>query len=126
MEQTKENMMENRVTHIVYKGKDILYVDYSGLRGKELVDVIEQQERASLQAEGDVILELVNFTNCRLSESDRERGDIMVRRVTGNGYKIKAACFGITGLQRIIAQAVKRDLYFARTREEAREWLVRA
>jgi hypothetical protein len=49
----------------------------------------------------------------------------MLERLNENGHNVKTACFGIGSLQRIIASAVQRNMYFAKNIADAKNWLVR-
>lgn len=115
--------MKKRVDVITYKGKSIIYADYSELRGQEFSNVIAQQEAESLKSREKTILHLLNFTNCRMDDNTKERADKMIKTLSEQGYTVKTACFGIRGIQRLIARAVKRNMYFARSLDDAKEWL---
>lgn len=117
--------MAQRVEVLEYNGKKIIYADYSDMRGEAFVNTIAQQEAESLRSTDKTILHLLNFTNCRMDENARRRADTMIQTLSAKGYTVKTACFGITGIQRIIANAVKRDMYFAKNMEDAKEWLTK-
>ena len=117
--------MENRVSELSHKGKKIIYGDYSGLRFEDFSEVIGQQESASLKATDKNILHLLNFTDCKMSASSKDRANTMLKTLNDNGYAVKTACFGIGSLQRLIASAVQKSMYFAKNMEDAKDWLVK-
>ena len=67
----------------------------------------------------------MGFTKAPMSKEPKERAKKLVADLNAEGYSLISACFGITGIQRIIANAVKRDMYFARDIEDAKNWLVK-
>jgi hypothetical protein len=117
--------MENRISEVSHKGKTIIYGDYSGLTFDDFIKTIEQHEEASLKASDKNILHLLNFTDCKMSGDARDRAKAMLKKLNDKGYSVKSACFGIGSLQRLIASAVQKDIYFAKTREDAMDWLVK-
>ena len=117
--------MENRVSEISHRGRKIIYGDYSGLRFNDFNDVIGQQEAASLKATDKNILHLLNFTDSKMSANSKDRANAMLKTLIDNGYTVKSACFGIGNLQRLIASAVQRNMYFAKSMEDAKDWLVK-
>lgn len=116
--------MSRRVTVMSHKGHQIIYGDYSGTQGQDFLDVIQAQETQSLMSPTKDLLHLLNFTDCNMSSQARQRSDQMMAALTSKGYSVKTAAFGATGIQRIIANAVKKDVFFAKTMDEAKEWLV--
>ena len=117
--------MERRVKLIEHRGRLIIYGDYSGLQQDDVLNEIEQLEKLSRKYSRWEILHLLNFTNCVMSSEARERADRMVKKLTEEGCTIRTACFGLKGLQRFIANAVKKDIYHAKSIDEAKNWLVR-
>lgn len=111
------------VEFILHHGKTIICVDYSNVRGEEFLRRIEEHERESLTIEGKESLHLLNFTGCRMDNTAQKRADQLVKTLVEKGYQVRTACFGFSGIQKIIAMAVKRDMYFANTAEEAKDWL---
>jgi hypothetical protein len=117
--------MEDRVKVILYKDKAIVYGDYSGLVGDEIVALIEQQELESLKLQNKKILHLLNFTDSKMNNSSKERAKEMVATLTSKNYTVKTAAFGVSGLQRLIANAVKGDIYFGKDIDDSKEWLIK-
>jgi hypothetical protein len=117
--------MENRISEIQHNGKKIINGDYSGLKLNDFLEVIEQQENMSLKSPDKNILHLLNFTDCKMNTESKERANTMLERLNENGHNVKTACFGIGSLQRIIASAVQRNMYFAKNIADAKNWLVR-
>ena len=117
--------MENRISEVSHKGKTIIYGNYSNLKLDDFIEVIKQQEEASLKATDKNILHLLNFTDCKMSSDAKERASAMLKTLHEKGYTVKTACFGIGTLQRLIASAVQKEMYFAKNIEDAKDWLVK-
>jgi hypothetical protein len=120
----KEAKMENRISEIQHNGKKIIYGDYSGLKLNDSLEVIGQQENMSLNSTDKNILHLLNFTDSKMNTESKERANAMLARLNEKGYNVKTACFGIGNLQRIIAGAVQKNMYFAKNIADAKDWLV--
>jgi hypothetical protein len=117
--------MNERIEILQYKGKEIVYGDFTGLRGEDFRAVAEAHEALSAQCTGKELLHLINLTNSYLDGDLRKHAAEMLERLTAKGYTVKTASVGISGIQRIILNAVKKDMHAAKTLEEAKEWLVR-
>ncbi len=115
--------MNIKVTLLNHKGKQIIYANYAGVTGSEFIDILQKQETLSLQSIKKDIYHLMNFTDCKMENNSRNRANEMLSKLRANGYSVKSACYGITGLQRIIANVVKRDLFFAKNEYAAKDWL---
>ncbi len=116
--------MSDRIKWVDHKAQELLYCDYSGFRGEEMIPNIANAEKKTLSSGFKLVLVLNNFTKCVMTKQTKERAIEYVRNANVAGIKIITACFGIEGIQRIIAQAVVRDIYFAKSEEDAKDWLV--
>lgn len=116
--------MKSRVRVIEHKGRTIIYGDYSDVKGDDFIRAIGEQESVSLECREENVLHLMNFTNCTMSTEARRRAEQMIRTLYDSGRTVKSACFGVSGIQRVIVSAVKLDLYFSENIEDAKEWLV--
>ena len=115
--------MESRVSSISHKGKTIIYGDYSGLMLDGFTNVIEQHEAASLKSPSKNLLHLLNFTDCKMNSQSKDQANAMLKRLNEKGYTVKSACFGIGTLQRVIAGAVQKEMYFGKNMDDAKDWL---
>ncbi len=116
--------MSDRIKWVNHKAHKILYCDYSVMRPEAIMPEIVDAEKKTLENGLKVTLVLNNFTQCYMSKQTKERAVEYVRKANVRGIKIITACMGISGLQRLIAQAVVRDMYFAKSEEDAKDWLV--
>lgn len=98
-------MSANRVEWINRNGKDILVVDYSELKGKELLDVFNEGKVCMIEKGSDV-LAIAIFTGAKiggdyLSEAKKEgvKLDKMMKRT---------AIIGMSGLHKIFFNSLMR------------------
>lgn len=113
---------------ITYKGKQILYCDYSNFRSdvqalraeNDAADVIICQ-----QPEG-LVLSLSNVENTVASTEVINLFKLSASRT--KRYVRKQAVIGVTGLRRMLAEAVARssgqELTYFEDIEKAKDWLV--
>jgi hypothetical protein len=114
-----------RITWIVHEGKRILYNNYEGLGGDEFVGIIKQSEQEVLNSGQTVVYVINNVTDSYMnSESTRAAKD-WVKNCNKKGITMVLALVGVSGIRRVIAQAIKRDMYFAKSLEDAKAWLAK-
>ena len=113
--------MSDRVSWIEYKGARILYVDYSGTSGEEFIKVVDEFENELLEQTPGSVVTLTNVTNTVITDELRTRLREMAERT--RGISKGAAAIGITGFKKAIAVLLRRDLYYANSLEEAKDWL---
>jgi hypothetical protein len=106
-----------------YKGEKILYIDFSNLKDQEYLDAIDEAEKEILKNKPGTISTIINVANTYITEELKIRFSKLAERTKGI-TKVRATV-GLTGIKRIIAKAIKRDLYFASSDEDAKEWIVR-
>jgi hypothetical protein len=115
------------VGFIEYKGKKILYVDYSTCKSKEeTIAVLEQASAFFKEAEAK-LLSLDNYNNAFASDEFLERAKVLGREII-SAKREKGAIIGLTGIKKILLQSynifVKDKLKPFNTKEEALEYLV--
>jgi len=123
-------MMSEHVKWIQYKGKRILYVDYSRIRDEQkYLKAIEEMEAEVLkQPKGHKILTLMDMTGSLATTAITERSKKMT--ATSKEYGIPdspTALVGLSGFQKAIVQAMqffRPDIHLAVSIEAAKDWLV--
>jgi hypothetical protein len=116
--------MTDRITWISHKGKKILYANYGGLAEQEYLAALEETQAEILkQPSGSNTLLLTDMTDTHITPATRDKGKDMSVKIRAAGKATSPAIVGITGVQKIIAQAIKRDAYFAKSVAEAKEHL---
>ncbi len=117
--------MSDRIKWIDHKSHKILYSDYSGLCGEEMIPEIAAAEKKILNSGNNEVLVVNDFSGSFMNKPGKERGNELMRNAEARGMKVYVACVGISGIQRILVQVVVRDVYFAKNEEDAKDWLVR-
>ncbi len=113
--------MNNRVSWIEHKGARILYADYSNLSGEEYIGAIEEFKNELLKQTPGSIVTLTNVTDSKVTNEVKEK--LKELRSQTKGISKKAAAIGMTGFKKAIAVFIRKDLYWADSLEEAKEWL---
>jgi hypothetical protein len=113
--------VSDRVSWIEHKGARILYADYSGLSGEEYIEVIEEFRNELLKQSPGSVVTLTNVTGSTVSNEVKDKLKELAEQT--EGISKGAAAIGITGFKKAIAILIRRDLYWADSLEEAKEWL---
>jgi hypothetical protein len=118
--------VEDRVQFIVHRGKRVLSINYAHCDVAQLKAVAEEGHRMISRERLNSVLTLNDVTGTGF---DHESVEALKSRVAANApYVRRAAVIGISGLQRLIYEAVKlftrRNIPLFSTREEALDWLV--
>ena len=116
-----------RVKFIEHMGKRVLFINYAECDITLLKAVAEEMHRVISREPLNSVLTLNDVTGTGF---DSESVAVLKSKVAANApYVRRAAVFGITGLQRLIYEAVQRfterSIPAFDSREQALEWLVR-
>lgn len=117
---------ENRVRFITHRGKRVLSINYSHCDVAQLKAIAEEGHRMISRERLNSVLTLNDVAG---TSFDHESVEALKSKVAANApYVKRAAVIGISGLQRLIYEAVKlftrRNIPLFSTREEALDWLV--
>jgi hypothetical protein len=121
-----QDQAEGRVQFIIHRGKRVLSINYAHCNVAQLKAVAEEGHRMIARELLNSVLTLNDVTGTGF---DHESVEALKSRVAANApYVKRAAVIGISGLQRLIYEAVKlftrRNIPLFSTREEALDWLV--
>jgi hypothetical protein len=116
-----------RVKFIEYLGKRVLFINYAECDIATLKAVAEEGHRVIAKELPNSVLTLNDVSR---TSFDIESVAVLKSKVAANApYVRRAAVFGITGLQRLIYEAVQRftqrSIPVFDSREEALNWLVK-
>lgn len=110
-----------------YKGKQIFYVDYSGLKTDEMIKLLKDSCNEAAKFNEQVLL-LCNYENTKgdtkyMSEVKRLGKEVIAEKAA------KTALIGITGLKEVLVQGYtfftgEKNLKIFKTEQEATEWLI--
>jgi hypothetical protein len=114
------------VKYIQYKGKTILYVDYSNTTGdKAIATLYEEAKEVRTWKEPGLVLN--DFRNSKATSEFMSEAKKLGKELFSAMEK-KTAAIGITGIQNILLQAYnafsKDKIVPFATEEEAKEWLI--
>jgi hypothetical protein len=113
--------MSDRVCWIEHRGARILYADYSGLSGKEYMKVIEEFKSELLKQSPGSVVTLSNVADSLVTDDVKDKFKELAEQT--KGISKAAATIGVTGFKKAIAVLIRRDLYWANSLEEAKDWL---
>lgn len=121
-------MAQDRVRFITHAGKDILYLNFAGCAVTEVFAVIDEAKQVIRTRPAGSLLTLTDVTNARFNGDVTER----MKEFTAHNkpYVRAAAIVGITGLKKVIFEAVlmfsKRKIHIFENAEDAKAWLATA
>jgi hypothetical protein len=121
------DLAAGRVQFITHLGKRVLSINYSHCDVATMKAVSEEGHRVISREPLNSVLTLNDVTGAAF---DRESVEVLKSKVAANSpYVKRAAVVGISGLQRLIYEAVKhftkRDIPLFSSRKEALDWLVK-
>jgi hypothetical protein len=116
-----------RVGFIEHKNKRVLFIDYSKCDVATMKLLAEEGHRIIARQAPKSVLTLTDVAG---SSFDKESVAVLQSKVAANApYVKRAAVIGISGLQRLIYEAVqafsKRTIPLFPARQEALDWLVK-
>jgi hypothetical protein len=110
---------------ITHKGKRILFVNGAGLSEAECLIAFEEMKQTILK-EGIGVLVLVDVSHMQMTKALVNKAKEAAAAAKAVGIKDKPnAVVGLTGLQKAVAQLFGREIHFADTVDQAKEWLVK-
>jgi hypothetical protein len=117
--------MPPRVQWIEHQGQPILYSNYAGLGEAEYLQAMDETQRQMLsRPAGTRVLTVTDVSHSHSSRAIITKGNEMAAATRAAGIVTTDAVIGIGRLQRPIAQAVRRDIHFAGSLDDAKNWLV--
>ncbi len=117
----------SRIQFVTHQGKRVLFLDYSHRDAAGLNTLSEEGHRVISREAPNSLLTLTDVT---ATSFDQQSVELLKARVAANApYVRRAAVVGLSGLQRLIYEAVKlftkRSIRAFSTRQEALDWLVK-
>ncbi|WP_005035178.1 hypothetical protein [Holophaga foetida] len=115
--------MSDRVQVIQHKGVKIVVSDCRGYKPEQYCAQMKDVQRALIG--GNIGLLFQDLTDTVANEEAKNAAKACEEAVSkARGKKTFSAMIGVTGIQKIIANAVEKGQYFASSREDALDWLV--
>jgi hypothetical protein len=124
--QTPTELAAGRVRFIMHRGKRVLSIDYAHCDIPLLKAVAEEGHRVIAR---ELLNSVLTLNDVTATSFDQESVEVLKSKVGANApYVKRAAVIGISGLQRLIYEAVKlftkRSIPNFSSREEALDYLV--
>ncbi|MDY6835548.1 MAG: hypothetical protein SVY53_12185 [Chloroflexota bacterium] len=116
--------MSDRVKWVESNGTEILFCDYRGLKGDEHAEAIEAQENEILNHKSDFVRVVIDMYDSNMSDSSMQKADESQARIKDQGIQVALSVIGLGRIQRTLAQAFRKDIYFAKDFDDAKQWLV--
>ncbi len=121
--------MGERVKWINHKGKKILFCDFSNVVAEQeylqLLGQTEEMLKAELKGNPGEILQVMDISGAKPTKAVKEKANENTKLVKENA-RLTLALVGISGLTKIIANAISKDMYFVSNMEEAKEKVIDA
>jgi hypothetical protein len=117
--------MDDKVRFITHAGKKILHLDFARCKPDEALAIIATAKKVIAQQPAQSLLTLTDVTDTRFSDAVAQE----MKHFTAHNrpYVRAAAVVGVTGLKRIIFEAViafsGRKVTTFDTIEKAKQWL---
>jgi hypothetical protein len=116
--------MDDRSKWIEYKNKKLFHMNLSGLKEEDQLKVLESSIEKMINSTEKVILLINDVRNTFTTEEIKIAADRSIKAVKDSGKDMHIALIGITGIKRVIANAINKGMFFAKDFESAKEWLV--
>ena len=105
---------------ITYQGKEIVYLNMNGLNEEEQLAAINETDQ--IFSTKQEILNVTDVGNTTTTPIVKEKANELHRK---HKDRIKAeAIVGVSGLKRMLAQGMNKDIYFAKSIDDAKNWVV--
>jgi hypothetical protein len=115
------------VKYIQYKGKTILYVDYTNTTGDQAITTLHAEEK-EVRTWKEPGLVLNDFRNAKATSEFMAEAKRLGKELFSKMEK-KTAAIGITGIQSVLLKAYNTfasdKIVPFDTEEEAKEWLIK-
>ncbi|MBP1627941.1 MAG: hypothetical protein H6Q00_2416 [Holophagaceae bacterium] len=118
-----EEALSDRVQIITHRGHKIVFVDNTGLKPAEIIALHPILTKMAIDHKINLICN--DVTNTTSDEGVKKSAQESIAATTSALGKIHSAIIGIRGIQKILANAMVRDQYFASDKEDALDWLVK-
>jgi hypothetical protein len=118
--------MEEKIRFIQYEGKKILHLDFSRCKADEILNTITKAKKVIATHPERSLLTLTDVTDARFSDAVAQ--EMKAFTAHNRPYVRAAAVVGVTGLKRIIFEAViafsGRKISTFDSIEKAKQWLI--
>jgi hypothetical protein len=115
--------MNERLEVIERGGYKILSVNMSGQSIPEIIEMFPQMNAVAIP--NKIRLFVLNIEKTHSNSDLKEASKQSISELEASVGKVYSALIGIRGIQKIIANAINRDQYFANDADDAIDWLLK-
>ena len=113
--------MNERISKVTHKGKDIIVLDLSGLKPEAIVAIFPEFNVFVVKER--CLRLLIDVTDTYTTPDIKAAGVASDAYVLGKVGKTMKALVGVKGMQRLLANAMAKDQYFASSRQDGLDHL---
>jgi hypothetical protein len=122
--------MKKHAILINESGLDILYIDFSGLKGPAFLRAIEQVQDIILALPGhENHPSITNLRGAHINQEVREAMKNMAKEIKSkknhSGRGISKVVIGLSSLEKLVARAITPDILYLDSREEAIQMILK-
>lgn len=118
--------LENRAQKMNYKGKDLIFMDYSNLNIDQVLDLSKISAQVIRKEPLNSVLLLVDVTDARFNSKIID--ELKSLSKDNKPFVKKTAIVGVNNFKKILFNAIvsfaKRDLKLFNNLEESKDWLI--
>ncbi len=118
------NNYKERIYWIKHNGLRILFNNYKDLRDQEYVDAIKTSEKMTFSIPTSKVYVINDVTGSFMNSDSTKAAKHWEKACIDNGKKMFLALVGVSGIKRVLANAIKKDIYFAKNIDDAKQWLL--
>ena len=116
--------MSSEIQWIEHNGKKIILCNFAGYDEKQYLSGVDAMEAELLkQLPGVPVPHIVDVTDSHMTKVTSDRGKRTVEVLGKAGIVTRTAMVGVTGIKRVIAQAISKDVYFAKDMDDAKAYV---
>ena len=115
---------KERIHWLKHNGLDILFNDYKALKNDKITEAIKESEKQALSVSSSKIYVINDVTGSFMNSESTAAAKHWEQACISNGKKMFLALVGVTGIKRVLANVIKKDIYFAKNIDDAKNWLL--
>jgi hypothetical protein len=115
-----DEKLKNRNKWIDHNGKKILFSDFRDLSVDDYFPVLDEAIELVKKEKPNSIYTISAHSKIHISEKLKSKTEEFKRSALG--ISKGTAAFGLEGIQKVIVKALKKDVYFAKSMEDALDW----
>ncbi|MBN1697548.1 MAG: hypothetical protein JW881_08555 [Spirochaetales bacterium] len=115
--------MNDKLSIITYNGQKIIFLDLTNLKEEHILAT--HPDLVEFSVKNNIRLLLIDTTNTITTPKVKESSANTTNRIEEKIGKTLIAIIGLRGIQKLIANAIVKGIYFAKDKDDGCEWLVK-